>query len=240
MNATFESCPDEPAAGNADEPHVITPSQLALLVLLMRQGRKWSQDQLAEVSGLTTRTIQRVERGEPSNVDTRRALARAFEAQDIDCFNKPFKQITAAEIQAEKDKLERENVTLAVQPATGKLFVDLAESVSADLFDTAVDLPQEAAEAFAALTDYWREYREASELYSEVDKLEVRDEFQSRLDALQRMKFSLRLAERVVDLKLAGDPDSKPTRCKVLYAVAFPLGREPDEIRAPRVVEFKF
>lgn len=240
MNATSESRPDEPAAGDADELHVITPSQLALLVLLMRQGRKWSQEQLAEVSGLTTRTIQRVERGEPSNVDTRRALARAFEAEDIDCFNKSYKQITAAEIQAEKDKLERENVTLAVQPATGKRLVELAESVSADLFDAAVDLPQAAAEAFAALTDYWREYRETSELYTEVDKLDVRSEFQFRLDELQRMKFSLRLAERVVNLKLAGDPDGKPTRCRVAYVVAFPLGKEPDEIRAPRVIEFKF
>ncbi|WPH20797.1 helix-turn-helix domain-containing protein [Variovorax paradoxus] len=240
MNATSESRPDEPAAGNADEPHVITPSQLALLVVLMRQARKWSQEQLAGVSGLTSRTIQRVERGEPSNVDTRRALARAFEAEDIDCFNKPYKQVTVAEMQAEQDKLERENITLAAQPATGKRLVELAESASADLFHAAVDLPQEAAEAFAALIDYWREYREVSELYSEVDKLDVRNEFQSRLDELRRMKFSLRLAERVVNLKVAGHSDTKPTRCRVGYVVAFPLGKEPDEIRAPRVVEFKF
>lgn len=240
MKATSESHSDESAADAADEPHVITPSQLALLVVLMRQGRKWSQEQLAGVSGLTARTIQRVERGEPSNIDTRRALARAFEAEDIDCFNKPYKQITAAEMQAEQDKLERETITLAVQPATGKGLVELAESTSADLFHAAVDLPQDAVEACAALTDYWREYREMSELYTEVGKLEVRAEFQSRLDELRRMKFSLRLAERVVHLKVAGHADAKPTRCKVGYVVVFALGKEPDEIRAPRVVEFKF
>lgn len=210
MKTTSEPRTDEPAAGTPGEPHIITPSQLALLVVLMRQGRKWSQEQLAGVSGLTTRTIQRVERGEPSQVDTRRALARAFEAEDIDCFNKPYKQVTAEEMQAEQDKLERENVTLTVQPATGQSLVELAESASADLFHSAVDLPQEAAEAFAALTDYWREYREVSELYTEVDKLGVRAEFQSRLDELQRLKFGLRLAERVVHLKVAGHADAKP------------------------------
>lgn len=240
MKATSESRTDEPVAHAPGEPHVITSSQLALLVVLMRQGRKWSQEQLAGVSGLTTRTIQRVERGEPSQVDTRRALARAFEAEDIDCFNKAYKQITAEEMQAEQEKLERENITLAVQPATGQRLVELAESASADLFHAAVDLPQEAAEAFAALTDYWHEYREMSELYTEVDKLGVRAEFQSRLDELRRLKFSLRLAERVVHLKVTGHADAKPIRCKVGYVVVFPLGKESDEIRAPRIVEFKF
>jgi transcriptional regulator with XRE-family HTH domain len=240
MKTTSELHPDQPAAEAANEPHVIPPSQLALLIVIMRQGRKWSQEQLAEITGLTARTIQRVERGEPSNVDTRRALARAFEANDIDCFNKPYQPITAAEIQAAKDKFEREHITLSVQPATGRRLVELAESVSADMFDAAADLPQEAAQAFAALTDYWRDYREAKELFTEVDKLEVRSELQSRLDELERMKFSLRLAQRVVYIKSAGDPDAKPIHCGVGYIVAFPLGKEPDEIVTARVVQFNF
>jgi transcriptional regulator with XRE-family HTH domain len=240
MKTTSESHPGQPAAEAANEPHVIPPSQLALLVVIMRQGRKWSQEQLAEITGLTARTIQRVERGEPSNVDTRRALARAFEANDIDCFNKPYKPITAAEARAAKDKFDQEHITLSVQPATGRRLVELAESVSADMFDAGAELPQEAEQAFAALTDYWRNYREARELFTEVDKLDVRNEFQSRLDELERMKFSLRLAERVVYIKSAGAPDPTPIRCRVGYIVAFPLGKEPDEIVTARVVEFNF
>lgn len=240
MNTSTEPRNDEATNRKADESRAITPVELALVVLLMRQGRKWSQEQLADLSRLTVRTIQRVERGAPSNVHTRRALARAFEAEDIDCFNKPYKRITAEEMQAAKEKFERENVTIAVQPATGKKLAELAESVHADLFQAAVDLPREAEEVFASLADHWREYRDTSELYTEVDKLDVHDELQSRLDELQRMRFSLRFAERVVSLKLAGDTDAKPTRWKVGYVVAFPLGQEPEEIRTPRSVDFKF
>jgi transcriptional regulator with XRE-family HTH domain len=239
MKMTAESYPDQPMAEAADEPHVISPAQLALLVVIMRRGRKWSQEQLGEITGLTARTIQRVERGDPSNVDTRRALARAFGANDIDCFNKPYKPITAAEAQAAKDKFEREYITLSLLPATGRRLAELAESASADMFEAAADLPQEAAQAFAELTDYWRDYCEAKGLFSEVDKLNIRNEFQSRLDEFERMKFALRLAERVVYIKSAGGRDAKPS-CKVGYIVAFPLGEEREEIITARVVEFNF
>ena len=48
----------------------------------------WSQETLAELSGLTVRTIQRVEAGQTSSLDTRRALARGFEIPDTDVFLK--------------------------------------------------------------------------------------------------------------------------------------------------------
>lgn len=44
--------------------------------------QQWSQDTLSALSKLSIRTIQRVENGEPSNGDTRRALALAFELED--------------------------------------------------------------------------------------------------------------------------------------------------------------
>ncbi|CAN5635358.1 2TM domain-containing protein [soil metagenome] len=45
----------------------------------MRLQRGWSQQQLAELSGLSTRTIQRIERGEPPSVESLKALASVFE-----------------------------------------------------------------------------------------------------------------------------------------------------------------
>lgn len=44
----------------------------------LRLERGWSQEHLAELSGLSVRTIQRLERGEPAALETRRALAAAF------------------------------------------------------------------------------------------------------------------------------------------------------------------
>ena len=44
----------------------------------LREARAWSQEHLAEVSGLSTRTIQRLETSGAASVDSRQALASAF------------------------------------------------------------------------------------------------------------------------------------------------------------------
>ena len=44
----------------------------------MRLERGWSQEHLAEVSGLSVRTIQRIETGQSPGLATREAIARAF------------------------------------------------------------------------------------------------------------------------------------------------------------------
>jgi len=67
-----------------------TDAGLASLVRALREGRKWSQEALAEASGLNVRTIQRMENGEPATLQTKRALARAFELEDIDAFDKAW------------------------------------------------------------------------------------------------------------------------------------------------------
>lgn len=69
---------------------LLTPAELAVLTRMFREVRHWSQEQLAELSGLNVRTIQRIEQAMPASLDTRRAIARAFEFEDIDVFSKPF------------------------------------------------------------------------------------------------------------------------------------------------------
>ncbi len=44
-----------------------------------RMVRGWSQEQLAEFSGLSVRTIQRVERGQPCGMESLKSLAAVFE-----------------------------------------------------------------------------------------------------------------------------------------------------------------
>lgn len=50
-----------------------------MLVRTLRLQRGWSQDQLAELTGLSIRTIQRIERGKPAGLETQKALAAVFE-----------------------------------------------------------------------------------------------------------------------------------------------------------------
>lgn len=45
----------------------------------LRQDKNWSQEQLAEISGVSVRTIQRVEKGENPGTETLKAIAAAFD-----------------------------------------------------------------------------------------------------------------------------------------------------------------
>lgn len=50
-----------------------------MLIQKLRLQRGWSQEQLAEVSGVSVRTIQRLERGQPGSLESMNALAAVFE-----------------------------------------------------------------------------------------------------------------------------------------------------------------
>ena len=49
-----------------------------MLVQKLRLQRGWSQEQLAELSGLSVRTIQRIERGLPASNETLKSLASIY------------------------------------------------------------------------------------------------------------------------------------------------------------------
>jgi len=51
----------------------------AVLVQKLRLQRGWSQDQLAELSGLSVRTIQRIERGQAASAESLKSLAAVFQ-----------------------------------------------------------------------------------------------------------------------------------------------------------------
>ncbi|MGF6300150.1 helix-turn-helix domain-containing protein [Paraburkholderia sp. WC7.3d] len=179
------------------QPRLLTEGELAVVVKFYRESRQWSQEQLADLSGLSVRTIQRVERGDASGFDTRRAIARAFGFEDIDALNKPFSIPTAEELQAAKEKFDREHITLKALPVqTGKQLAKLAEIHSMDLSTPAFELTREADEEFAALVNYMREYRDCSDLYSETQKFDVYDDMQRHIDALKTLGVSLCYAER--------------------------------------------
>jgi transcriptional regulator with XRE-family HTH domain len=56
------------------------------LILALRKQRSWSQDELAVSSGLNLRTVQRIERSGVASIQSRKALAAAFniDASDLD------------------------------------------------------------------------------------------------------------------------------------------------------------
>lgn len=222
------------SATEKTQPRLLTPEELGLVVKVHRELRQWSQEQLGELSGLSTRTIQRVEGGKASGLDTRRALARAFDLEDIDAFNKPYLIPTEDELKAAKEEFDKENITLPVLPlSTGKELAGLVELASMDLSTSAVELSREADERFAELIDYFRDYRDCADCYSQRDKFAIYDELQEHIDALKALEVSLRYATRKMVVK--GDtPEAKPVPLKMLYVIAFPFGKESTEIATPR------
>ena len=59
----------------------------------LRLQRGWSQEQLAELSGLSARTIQRIERGQPASLETSKALGAVFNI-DISDLKEPQTDMT--------------------------------------------------------------------------------------------------------------------------------------------------
>lgn len=50
-----------------------------MIVKKLREKRNWSQEQLADLCGLSVRTIQRVESGNKASIETLKCLASVFE-----------------------------------------------------------------------------------------------------------------------------------------------------------------
>lgn len=50
-----------------------------MLIQTLRLKKGWSQQQLAEASGLSVRTIQRIEAGQPASTETLKSIAAVFE-----------------------------------------------------------------------------------------------------------------------------------------------------------------
>lgn len=79
-----------------------------MIIRKLRLQRGWSQEQLAELTGLSTRTIQRIERGKPCSLETLNALAAVFEVE-ISTF-KPEEHYTMSNDNPNVSKEEEEAI----------------------------------------------------------------------------------------------------------------------------------
>ena len=61
----------------------------------LRLQRGWSQQQLAELSGLSSRTIQRIENGQPASAESLKSLASVFEIDFTTLTSEPDMSATA-------------------------------------------------------------------------------------------------------------------------------------------------
>lgn len=216
---------------NENPPRLLSSKEFGSLIIISRDMRKWSQETLAELSRLSVRTIQRIEKGEAASIESKRALASAFGLEDIDLFSKPVKVPTPEEIVTAKREFEDEYLTLKSTVITnGRELASLAEQMQANLFSCATEVKGSAELELATLMDYLREYGESAEHYSETDKIAVYLDFQGLIDSLKASNISLCCALRKGIFRDKSVEKSRPLSINTLYMVAFSKGDEPETL----------
>lgn len=106
-----------------------------MLIQKLRLKRGWSQQQLAEASGLSVRTIQRLEAGHPANVESLKSLAAVFEVEfaTLD----PEQNMNPTDASSATDKQEKD--AFRYVRALRRFYVHLARYVVVILVLTAVN-----------------------------------------------------------------------------------------------------
>lgn len=82
-------------------------------------------------------------------------------------------------MKAAQKEFDRENVILAATPlTTGRQLATLITTGEMDISEQAFEMTRKSEEVFSELVDYYREYRDCAEHYSERQKIDVYDEMQ--------------------------------------------------------------
>ena len=76
-----------------------------MLIQKLRLKRGWSQQQLADASGLSARTIQRIENGHPASMESLKSLAAVFEV-DFSTLNPEQTMTSSTADPAERQEAE--------------------------------------------------------------------------------------------------------------------------------------
>lgn len=111
-----------------------------MLIQKLRLQRGWSQEELAEVSGLSVRTIQRLERGQPGSLESMKALASVFEI-DLDRLKEPDMDAPRPDLHPD------EALALAHVRKVKGFYIHLTQYL--------IVIPGLAAINWATSTDYW-------------------------------------------------------------------------------------
>lgn len=96
----------------------------------LRLQRGWSQQQLAELSGLSSRTIQRIENGQPASAESLKSLASVFEIDFTTLTSEPDMSATAPATATATTKAQQaEQLALARVRKIRGFYIHLAQYV---------------------------------------------------------------------------------------------------------------
>lgn len=217
----------------------MAPETVAILVKEFRKLRGWSQEVLAELAGVSSRSVQRVERGEPADVDSLRAIARAFQLDDIDAFLKPVTVPTEEDVAEEQARIKRDYVRVPVQSIhLGRELLGLAACAEASMQHTFGTPPEEVAMAFAELIDYMRDVGDLGSEIGEVQRVEFGRDLDRYLEVIKTAGYNVAAGVRRTQLRARHLPDAKGSDWRILYVTCHPSKALLTDIHVPRTVNF--
>ncbi len=183
-----------------------TNTALASLVRKEREKRNWTQEHLAQVADVSTRTIQRLEIGGTHSPETLRAVATAF---DIDC--QDLLEEAMKVHQRKGDSPDPYVIVHLVRCRTGKALLDRAHGHALHS-DYPAEMALGQAEEVGLLFDLFRDFGDIRHDLTISDCMQLEREATAKINLLDEMGLAvfcgayrgkLAIAEKPVDWSIA-------------------------------------
>jgi transcriptional regulator with XRE-family HTH domain len=217
----------------------LTSDQLGFWARCLRTTQHLSLEALAESSGLSTRTIQRVEAGEASTITTRRCLARGLGYDNHDIFDDPeFGQNVRQFLDVTGKAAVREHfpdhVPLVASPvASGGALGRLIDASEAYIFNCDESLSREAQELAASLFDLVKDYNDVWNDLTHSDRLRAATDFDDAMQAFGRLQVRAYTATRSTAILGKSWPDQTPLPLRIGYLAVIDANREIAHLMVP-------
>ena len=222
---------------------VLSPKTLGFWIKLIRNASNLSQDALAVASGLTVRTVQRVEAGGRVNLQTRRSLARGLGYEDPGVFEDPAFIETINNTLAEQapiaghaqEALHPDHIKLAVTATTsGAHLAALISGADATVFKCDQNIDEKAEREAAVLFDDLRDWGDIWSSLTFTQRLDAQHSFDTALATLTEL--GLRGYQGRRDAYLKGAEGAKAIPFSIAYLVLVPAEIALERLLVPKVM----
>jgi len=167
-------------------------------IRLLREHRAWTQEHLAQVAGVTPRTVQRVEAGEGAQVDTLQALAAALDI-DVQALRFDALELIAQQLGVPRDKVTPELIAQRQKEIDAKYvkvpMTRLAASADLRAFSDAMSFYFDCLPKDDALQDVAAAFQQDLQDLMDVGR---------DIDASHRRQFEVGTFEHVKELEKLG------------------------------------
>ena len=186
-------------------------ADVAAKLKLFRESLGWTQEHLAEASGVSGRTVQRAENGEDISGDTLQALAAVFDLTVAD-LRRPLPSVEEVEKAVEEAQKRYKFISLTriERPS------DLRPHMGADAWqvDHVAGLTEEQEDEIAILEELLRDY---GDLWSDIEPVQQRDALKTIFESVARLTADgLVVAAGSDAMRLVTSGSAEPFRMDVL------------------------